>query len=57
MPELAFAYDYDTDIAGLAGLDFDTTGKIYIMVGDIAPQGVADEIWYELLTRNRRSMI
>jgi hypothetical protein len=48
MAELAFAYNYDTDIAGLAGLDFEAGGKICIMVGDIAPQGVLDEIWYEL---------
>lgn len=48
MPELVFAYAYDTDITGLSGLDFNASGKICIMVGDIAPQGLKDEIWYAL---------
>jgi hypothetical protein len=48
MPELVFAYNHDRDIAALAGLDFDSNGKIYIMVGDIAPQGLTDEIWYAI---------
>jgi len=48
MPELTFVPESKLEVSDPQGIDFNASGKIYILLGDIAPKDIFDQFTYFL---------
>lgn len=48
MSELKFAYKSKLEVSDPQGIDFNASGKIYILIGDIAPQDIFEQFTHYL---------